>query len=282
MVSWKETRAWLLDTTQQGVKIACHRGKFSSSVIENTSCAFLIAVGEGADMVEMDLALTKDSVLIGHHDKTMQRLLHVDRPVSDFTWAEIRKMPVYNYFDEENVIGLETFEDILLALKDKTVLVLDRCWDYLDAVYEALRSAEMVNQAVIKFQITNEDACGWAANHPDCLYIPMVRDVKMLPVVESLSKRTQVVGIEILPQKEDDAIISRETVDWLKQHRMRIWCNSLSYAKRLVFGAGFDDLLSMAHGGGAGWGELIARGVDIIQTDWPMEVETYLKQVGKK
>jgi glycerophosphoryl diester phosphodiesterase len=282
MVSWIETRNWLLHGEKTGVKIACHRGKFSSSVIENTSRAFLLAVAEGADMVEMDLALTKDGVLIGHHDKTIQRFLHVDHPVSDFTWDEIRQMPLYNYFNEINVSGLETFDEILHALKGKTILVLDRCWDYLDVVYDALLCAEMVDQAVIKFQITNENACAWAAAHPDCVYIPMVRDVGMLPVVEQLRKKTQVVGIEVLPKTPDDAIFSAETAAWLKARGMRIWCNSLSYAKRLKFGAGFDDLLSMSCGGDSGWGELVSRGVDIIQTDWPMEVATYLQQTGHK
>lgn len=280
MVSWTETRNWLLHGNKTGVKIACHRGKFSSSVIENTSRAFLLAIAEGADMVEMDLALTKDGILIGHHDKTMQRFLHVDRPVSDFTWDEIRRMPLYNYFDEINVVGLETFDEILHALKGKTILVLDRCWDYLDAVYDALQRAEMVDQAVIKFQITNEDACVWAAAHPDCVYIPMVRDVDMLPVVKKLRSKTQVAGIEILPKTPDDAIFSAETATWLKARGMRIWCNSLSYAKRLTFGAGFDDLRAMELGGDAGWGELISRGVDIIQTDWPMEVASYLQRKG--
>ena len=282
MVSWEQTRAWLLDVKQRGVKIACHRGKFSSSVLENTSRAFLLAVGQGADMVEMDLALTADGVLIGHHDKTMLRLLHVDAPVSDFTWEEIQAMPVYNYFHEVNVVGLETFDEILTALKGKTILVLDRCWDYLDTVYDALLRHDMVEQTVIKFQITNADACGWAEMHPDCMYIPMVRDVNMLPVVEALRAKTQVVGIEILPQKPEDAMIGKETVDRLKACGMRIWCNSLSYAKRLLFGAGFDDLRSMDLGGDAGWGQLTARGVDIIQTDWPLELSGYLKQAGMR
>lgn len=282
MVNWEQTRAWLLDVKQSGVKIACHRGKFSSSVLENTSRAFLLAVGQDADMVEMDLALTADGILIGHHDKTMQRLLHTDAPVSDFTWEEILAMPVYNYFGEVNVVGLETFDEILAALKGKTILVLDRCWDYLDAVYEALLRHDMVDQAVIKFQITNTDACRWAEKHTDCMYIPMVRDVGMLPVVEALHDKTRVVGIEILPQKPEDAIIGHDTVNRLKAHGLRIWCNSLSYARRLTFGAGFDDLRSMDQGGDAGWGELAARGVDIIQTDWPLELSGYLKQSGLK
>ena len=71
MEEWKKKRDSLLDPYDDQVMIASHRGKFSSSVMENTSLAFLAAVGQGADMVEMDLAMTSDGVLVGHHDDNM-------------------------------------------------------------------------------------------------------------------------------------------------------------------------------------------------------------------
>ena len=143
MEGWEKTREWLFNMEDTDIKIASHRGKFSSSVIENTSLAFLTAVGEGADMVEMDLDLTKDGVLVGHHDKTMRRLFSVDGEISGYTWDEIQKMPLINYLGEINVTGLETFQEILDSLKGKTLIALDKCWDYWDEVYEALAGRDM-------------------------------------------------------------------------------------------------------------------------------------------
>ena len=51
MEEWKKKRDSLLDPYDDQVMIASHRGKFSSSVMENTSLAFLAAVGQGADML---------------------------------------------------------------------------------------------------------------------------------------------------------------------------------------------------------------------------------------
>ena len=62
---------------------------------------------------------------------------------------------------------------------------------------------------------------------------------------------------------------------------MKVWCNSLSLAKRLVYGAGYDDLRSLTQGGDQGWGILAAKGVDIIQTDWPYEAKQYLASIGR-
>ena len=68
MRDWKKNMEILCDPLCRQVQIACHRGKFSSSVMENTALAFQAAVGQGADMVEMDLARTKDGRIVGHHD----------------------------------------------------------------------------------------------------------------------------------------------------------------------------------------------------------------------
>ena len=71
-------------------------------------------------------------------------------------------------------------------------------------------------------------------------------------------------------------VFQKETCDFLKENHIKVWCNSLSLAKRLVYGAGYDDLKSLRYGGDHGWGVLINRGVNIIQTDWPYELKQYL------
>ena len=47
-------------------------------------------------MVEMDLAMTSDGVLVGHHDDNMTRLFHDTNKISDYTLEELRKKPLYN------------------------------------------------------------------------------------------------------------------------------------------------------------------------------------------
>ncbi len=282
MEGWEKTRKWLFDMEDTNIKIASHRGKFSSSVIENTSLAFLAAIGEGADMVEMDLDLTRDGILVGHHDKTMKRFFFVDREISDYTWQEIRQMSLYNYVGEVNVTGLETFEDILKSLKDKTILALDKCWDHWDQVYEELAEADMVKQAIFKFPVKNQQAAEWAAAHKDCMFIPMVKDAEYLKDIEKLREKALIPAVEIVPQSPEDGIFADSAFAWIKERHMKVWCNSLSLAKRLVYGAGYDDLRSLTQGGDQGWGILAAKGVDIIQTDWPMETDAYLRAIHRR
>lgn len=281
MSSWREVEEWLFGEIDGKIAVASHRGKFSSSVMENTALAFSLAIGEGADMVELDIARTKDGQLVGHHDKKLTRLFHIDQPITEYTWEELRELPLYNYVGEICTEGLDTLPDILDSLKGKAMIALDRCWDHWEPVYRLLREREMVEQAVFKFYIENEDACRFVSAHPDCLFVPMVRDPESFGAVEQLREAARVPSLEILPEDPTDPIFRQEVFDWLHARNIKIWCNSLSLARRLVYGAGYDDLLSIRQGGEAGWGVLAAKGVDIIQTDWPYEVKRYLASLGR-
>jgi len=279
--SWQEVKAWLFGEVDGRIAVASHRGKFSSSVMENTALAFSLAIGEGADMVELDIARTKDGQLVGHHDKKLTRLFHIDQPIADCTWEELRELPLYNYVGEVCAEGLDTLSDILDSLRGKTMVALDRCWDYWDPVYALLREKEMVGQAVFKFYVENEKACRFVSEHRDCLFVPMVKDPGTLGTVERLREMAAIPSLEILPEAPSDPIFRREVFDWLHERGVKVWCNSLSLARRLVYGGGYDDLLSIRHGGDEGWGVLAGKGVDIIQTDWPYEVKRYLASLGK-
>ena len=71
--------------------ICAHRGA-SSSHPENTLAAFREAVLLGAQMIEFDVALTKDGQLVLMHDATVDRTTDGTGPVADLTLEEVRKL----------------------------------------------------------------------------------------------------------------------------------------------------------------------------------------------
>ena len=67
-----------------------HRGGVVDSITpENSKEALLKAVDRNYWMVEIDMRLTKDGVLITHHDRNFVRYFNEDKNVSDMTWNEI-------------------------------------------------------------------------------------------------------------------------------------------------------------------------------------------------
>jgi glycerophosphoryl diester phosphodiesterase len=58
--------------------------------LENTIPAVAAAVEQGADLVEVDVALTRDGTVVLVHDRTLTRLWARDLAVADASFAEIR------------------------------------------------------------------------------------------------------------------------------------------------------------------------------------------------
>jgi myo-inositol-1(or 4)-monophosphatase/deoxyribonuclease-2 len=59
---------------------------------ENTMAAFVAAVRQGADMVELDLRRTRDGAIVILHDPTLQRLWGVDRALADLDLHEVEEI----------------------------------------------------------------------------------------------------------------------------------------------------------------------------------------------
>jgi len=91
-----------------------HRGA-SSYAPEHTAAAYTLAVSQGADYVEQDLAVTKDGALICLHDESLERTTDVETRfpdrvstdaqgrtrwlAADLTLAEIKTLDAGSWFD---------------------------------------------------------------------------------------------------------------------------------------------------------------------------------------
>ena len=104
-------------STRKKTSVA-HRGA-SAYAPEHTLAAYRLAIEQGADYVEQDLAVTKDGVLICLHDASLERTTNVeelfpDRAIehqpskarrgrawlaNDFTLAEIKTLDAGSWFD---------------------------------------------------------------------------------------------------------------------------------------------------------------------------------------
>ena len=101
------------------MSVAGHRGD-SYNYFENTMTAFAGAYEAGADMIELDLRLTKDEELIIMHDSRVDRTTNGKGEVKDLTFDEIKELNAGNYLCPETV---PSFEEFLLWVKDKELTV---------------------------------------------------------------------------------------------------------------------------------------------------------------
>lgn len=80
------------------VKIIAHRG-YSGIAPENTMASFERAIDIDADMIELDVQMTKDGQLVIYHDTDMTRITGVSGMISDYTYAEICEMNAGSWFE---------------------------------------------------------------------------------------------------------------------------------------------------------------------------------------
>ncbi|HEV3486126.1 MAG TPA: glycerophosphodiester phosphodiesterase family protein, partial [Vicinamibacterales bacterium] len=122
-------------------QLVAHRGA-SAYAPEHTIEAYRLAIEQGADYVEQDLAVTKDGVLVCIHDLTLDRTTDVEQVfpdrfsedrssgtpvrrwlVNDFTLAEIQRLDAGSWFDAKFAgTRIPTFQEAVDAVKGKAGL----------------------------------------------------------------------------------------------------------------------------------------------------------------
>ncbi len=118
--------------------LVAHRGA-SAYAPEHTLAAYRLAIAQGADFVEQDLAVTKDGVLICLHDASLERTTNVEALfpgrvstqtiegrtrkawlANDFTLAEIKTLDAGSWFDKKFAgEKVPTFDEAVAAIRGK-------------------------------------------------------------------------------------------------------------------------------------------------------------------
>ena len=151
--------------------LVAHRGA-SGYAPEHTAAAYKLAIAQGADFVEQDLAVTKDGILICLHDASLERTTNVEELfpdrvstqtiegktrkawlANDFTLAEIKRLDAGSWFDpkfkDEKVL---TFDEAVALIRGKAgifpELKTPEIYAGRDVKFEALVAAALDKNAL--------------------------------------------------------------------------------------------------------------------------------------
>jgi glycerophosphoryl diester phosphodiesterase len=80
------------------IVVTAHRG-FSGQAPENTPAAFQAAIEIGADMVELDVHLTRNNEVVVIHDDTLERTTNGKGNVAEKTLAELKTLDAGSWFN---------------------------------------------------------------------------------------------------------------------------------------------------------------------------------------
>ena len=91
-----------------------HRG-YVEEAVENSIEGIKAAKEAGANMVEMDILLTKDNQFVVMHDYNLKRLAGLNKRVQDMTLDEVRGLPIEQ---DDFKSHIPTFEEFFKAAKE--------------------------------------------------------------------------------------------------------------------------------------------------------------------
>lgn len=146
--AWSQDKA-PLPVLKYNLAVIAHRGNHVN-VPENTVESVKEAIRIGADYVEVDLRTTKDGFLVIHHDATVERMTNGMGNVSDISFADIRKLKLYNKDKpSKKSYRIPSFEEVLKACKGKINIYLDFKSADVTETYRQIQAAGMEKQVAV-------------------------------------------------------------------------------------------------------------------------------------
>ncbi len=259
--------------------LVAHRGVCGANVPCNTIAAYKIAMAQDADIVEIDVAKTADGVHYVFHPGMEFPFLGSERPISAMTSAELDSMYLLNQDRVKTSYKVPTLKEVLLLLKDRVYINVDKFWTDVEGISRVIRECGVEKQVIVKTYGQSEILDQVAEFASDFMYMSMVwgKDT----VTDSLVARgVNVIGAEVLFGKESDDCISDAYINEMHKKGMLVWVNSIIYNEADVISAHHTDDISLYDSPEKGWGWLIDRNIDIIQTDWLLMLRDYISKRG--
>ena len=233
----------------------------------------------GVDIMELDLKLTKDSVLVLCHDHTIDRTTSGKGRVRDITYDSIRRCKLrraHNVVTDS--LRMPTLREALKACKDRIVVNIDQGYEYYDLVLAVTEELGVTEQILIKGKRAPEIVAAKFAEHPrNMMYMPIIDILKpkgQALFAEYLDTNTVPLACEVCWSEytpEVEACMRKVVAGGSK-----LWVNSLwpSLCGGLCDDAAFEGDPA------AVYGKLVDMGATMIQTDRPELLISYLRSRG--
>lgn len=256
------------------VLIAAHRGFMGGNIPCNTLLAFKSAVKQGADVIELDVVKSTDGTMWVFHDGNEFPHLNINTAVKSMSDEEIKKITYFNCGDRCRTLEpLVRLDDALDYLKTRALVNVDRSWDNLPETVEVIKRCKAEECVIIKSPAEESRVDDVERFAPELKYMPIIKSREILDYART--KKINLFGAEVLFETEDNELCSDKFIDEMHARGEKIWVNAIDINFHLVFAAHRDDTVSLCDDPERGWGWLMDKGFDIIQTDFPYQLNDF-------
>lgn len=260
------------------VLVASHRGDWRNYP-ENSLAAMNSAINMGVDIIELDLALTKDSVLVVCHDRTLDRTTTGKGKVSDMPLDSIRVLRLKSGHGIATDHRMPTLREALLLCKDRAVVNIDKGYQYYDQVLALTEELGVTQQMLIKGNKPLQKVMKKYRQYP--------RNMIYMPIIDYTKKGAQELGDGYLasgivpvayevvwPEYTSEV---QATLKRILASGAKLWVNALWPRHN----AGLCDDAAFEGDPAEVYGKLLETGATMVQSDRPALLIDYLRSCGR-
>ena len=264
------------------VVVISHRGDWRNYP-ENSIPAIESAIRMGVDIMELDVKMTKDSVLVLCHDQTINRTTNGKGRVSDITYDSLMTFRLKrSHGVTTDTLRMPTLRQALLCCKDRVLVNVDHAYPYYKEIVALTDELGVTGQVLMKGKSSvdqvAEDMSRFESN---LLYMPIIDINKPSGknlFAEYQEKKVVPLAYEVCWQQADDDL--KECVATIRQTGSKLWVNTIWAS--LCGGYGNDDDAAFeAEDPADVYGQYMEMGVSMIQTDRPDLLIGYLRSIGR-
>ncbi len=255
--------------------VVAHRGVSTGNIPCNTLAAYTIAIDCGADVVEIDVDITKDKQYVIFHPWLEPVFLKNGKHIQDCTFDEVMTFRYLNQDETITSYPIPTLQEAFQLLKGKTYIAVDKFWTDIKGITEEIYKAGVEKQVLVKIPADMTYVKQVEKYAPDLMVMMVVR--KGDPIEEIKKRNINLVCLETLFENDDDPLVSDENISYLHQNHIMVHGNSIVYDETKIIGSNHTDDMALVHNMDIGWGYYYRKGFDFVQTDWPLQMLIYYK-----
>lgn len=257
--------------------VVAHRGVSTGNIPCNTLAAYKIAIDCGADVVEIDVDITKDKQYVIFHPWLEPVFLKNGKHIQDCTFDEVMTFRYLNQDETITSYRIPTLQEAFQLLKGKTYIAVDKFWTDIKGITEEIYKAGVEKQVLVKIPADMTYVEQVEKYAPDLMVMMVVR--KGDPIEEIKKRNINLVCLETLFENDDDPLVSDENISYLHQNHIMVHGNSIVYDETKIIGSNHTDDMALVHDMDIGWGYYYRKGFDFVQTDWPLQMLIYYKEL---
>ena len=241
-----------------------HRGGHAEGFSENCIEGLDNVLRHNPAMFEIDPRLTRDSVVVLMHDATLERTTNGTGKVSDYTFAELRKLRLKDHNGNLTDCRIPTLDEVIEWSRGKTIINLDKKDVPMHMIADIIRRHNAEKHVMLTVH-TGAQARYYYDRFPDI----------MLSVFSRNAREYEDLCISGVPFKNMIAYVGytiNEKNEWIVRalREKGIRC--------MISLAPTWDKLATPEERAAKYAEEIAKHPDIIESDIPTEVwDVYAK-----